>query len=261
MCKENLKCVICENVLDLNNLWKSEDRHEGVKLCCHACSVEGSGVKFNDYKTLSIVCAFNKSLEYNDYWVFRRNCQKEYYVLSDYAIMPQLYWLDRCRRVRITYRDCLNARSKCSDLKDYRDDYNSLYQTCFKRGWQDILMYIPRAPRRGGYSLKTFIKNCNKNNKGRGTLYLIKCTGNGESFYKIGITSNTITKRYTKKQDMPYDYEIIWEFKSDPKEIWDLEHLSHRKTKPYRYQPDLWPNKALETFKCHGNCKVLRKPT
>jgi|GEM_PF-2759276 len=46
-------------------------------------------------------------------------------------------------------------------------------------------------------------------------LYLLHCTGNGESFYKIGVTDQTIKKRYASSagnsRSMPYSYTIVFD--------------------------------------------------
>ena len=112
-----------------------------------------------------------------------------------------------------------------------------------------------------GFRKKDFIEACNRKNNGIGKLYLIKCRGNGEMFYKVGITSGTVKGRHKSKRDMPYEYEILWTVEGDAEEIWNMELARKRETKNIRYQPELWPNNnAQETFKCHGNCKILRNP-
>lgn len=72
----------------------------------------------------------------------------------------------------------------------------------------------------------TFVKKewINKAKSKEGVFYIIRCFNEAESFYKLGITFNSIYKRYLSKRDMPYNYEIIQEIKSkDLSYIWDLE--------------------------------------
>ena len=45
------------------------------------------------------------------------------------------------------------------------------------------------------------------------TLYIIHCTGNGESFYKVGMTHRTVEYRMRGSR-MPYDFTIIYEWKT-----------------------------------------------
>ena len=130
-----------------------------------------------------------------------------------------------------------------------------------KRDWyQDYAQKIYGDPLTSGFGRSVFVEACERNNNGKGKLYLIKCFLGDEMFYKVGITSLSVKKRYSNKRDMPYNYELVWTIEGDPSEIWDMELLYKRKTKETRYQPDLWRGEARETFKCHGNCKILRKP-
>ena len=146
-----------------------------------------------------------------------------------------------------------NSPNPCSQARN-RDWYKDFAQEI----WGD-----PLEP--GGYKKSDFIKACERNNNGLGILYLIKCFMGNEWFYKAGITSlGSVAERY--KHDgfrpntaMPYNYEIMWTIKGEGGQIWDLEKEYHRNTKQHRYQPELWGRKSLETFKCHGNCKILRK--
>jgi len=88
----------------------------------------------------------------------------------------------------------------------------------------------------GGYGKSDYVKQA----KGRdGVLYLIKLTGENENFYKIGITFQGIKTRFGGKYALPYDYEIIYEYKCDAGCTWDLEKEHHKKYKPYQYFPNL----------------------
>jgi hypothetical protein len=69
------------------------------------------------------------------------------------------------------------------------------------------------------------------------TFYIIKCFNNEETFYKIGITSNSVEKRYQAKSAMPYNYEIITKITGIAGNIWDLEKLNLKHNRIYRYQP------------------------
>lgn len=88
-----------------------------------------------------------------------------------------------------------------------------------------------------GYTKTHFKKQCIKNNKGFGTLYVIRCFNNKESFYKIGRTSRSVKLRYRCKIEMPYNYEIIHEFVFDADTIYDLEHDIFRNLVDYKYEP------------------------
>ena len=55
------------------------------------------------------------------------------------------------------------------------------------------------------------------------TFYILECNNENESFYKIGITSSSIKRRYQSKRFMPYNYNIVLELKGSSQYVWDLE--------------------------------------
>lgn len=89
---------------------------------------------------------------------------------------------------------------------------------------------------KSGFSRQHFIINCNKSNQS--ILYVLQCWNNFEKFYKIGITSNSIKKRYYGKK-MPYVFKIIYELKSNSENIWNLEKNIKKKYKEYKYVPKI----------------------
>jgi len=157
---------------------------------------------------------------------------------------------------------------KYSSRSEFREKDKKIYSQTRKKDWYSEyaqeLWGDPLDP--GGWSRSSFIEKCEKNNNGKGILYLIKCWKDNEMFYKIGITSRSIRERYghngrKPSKSFPYFYEIIWNLKGCGGQIWDMENWSKKETKDIRYQPEIWPTKiSRETFKCHGNCKILRKP-
>lgn len=100
-------------------------------------------------------------------------------------------------------------------------------------------------------SKTSFIQYCKtKNNKA--IFYIIKCFNKTETFYKLGITSNSIEKRYCNNTAMPYQYEIIQEIKGIPEDIWNLElFFKHYITKNnFKYYPSITFNGSItECFK------------
>lgn len=86
----------------------------------------------------------------------------------------------------------------------------------------------------GGYSRSDYVRTA----KGRdATLYLLKCFNNTEDFYKVGITLVTIKERYSKSGGLPYNYEILYQFKGEAGSIWDAEKSVLRFFKPNKYSP------------------------
>lgn len=71
------------------------------------------------------------------------------------------------------------------------------------------------------------------------TFYTIRCFNETEEFYKIGITMESIKKRYNHVVKMPYAYEVISENKGEAGFIWDLEVSEKRKLKEFHYIPEI----------------------
>lgn len=44
------------------------------------------------------------------------------------------------------------------------------------------------------------------------SIYVLKCWNEEEEFYKVGITDNTIGRRYSTKALMPYNFSIEYEY-------------------------------------------------
>ena len=190
------------------------------------------------------------------------NYDRKYYNYAHHHL-----WLDEVcshmvAKVRLKYSKELIQQTalEYDFLSQFRAEYERYYRYALKNGWAtEVFSHMLRAPT--GRTKSQFIDDCERNNNGLGILYLIKCTGNSESFYKIGITSRSVHKRCVELSSIGYVYCVGWQITGNPEEIWDIEHELHRKTKQYRYQPDLWGGAARETFKCHGNCKILREPS
>lgn len=87
-----------------------------------------------------------------------------------------------------------------------------------------------------------------------GCFYIIRCFNENESFYKYGITTNSIFKRYDNKIKMPYNYEVIRLVISTDKEyIWDLEKRFSKFKKQNRYNPIIkFPGSKNECFSSYS---------
>jgi len=68
----------------------------------------------------------------------------------------------------------------------------------------------------------------------RATLYKVRMYNNNESFIKIGITKNSIKKRFIS---IPYKYEIIKIITGDSGYIYDLENKIKKLFKKHKYIP------------------------
>lgn len=106
--------------------------------------------------------------------------------------------------------------------------------------------YLPESLEPWGFRKTSFLEACERNNEGKGTLYLLKFWGNDEVFYKIGITSRTVKVRYSLR--IPYDYEILTVFEDDAGVIFDLEKLNVLYNKHLSYTPLLEMSGMSECF-------------
>lgn len=98
-----------------------------------------------------------------------------------------------------------------------------------------------------GFGRRNFKNICDKNNNGTGSLYLIKCWDDNETFYKVGITSHKNQKVRFHGKSMPYNYEFISIISDDANTIYDLETQIHRLLSSEKYRPSI-------EFKGMGEC-------
>ena len=86
----------------------------------------------------------------------------------------------------------------------------------------------------GGFSKQCYINRSNTSN-----IYVIKITGNNESFYKIGLTSKSIEQRFLNGS-LPsiYNLETKYIFKDIPTDIaYEFEKTLHKNNKNNKYDP------------------------
>ena len=98
-----------------------------------------------------------------------------------------------------------------------------------------------------GHTKNNYVDYCNKTD-GRTHLYLIKCKGNSELFYKVGIAKRGAKDRFNSKGKLPYDFEIIKQIYGTASLIWDLEKSVHGMMSDIRYKPELRFNGDSECF-------------
>jgi hypothetical protein len=62
-----------------------------------------------------------------------------------------------------------------------------------------------------------------------GIFYIIKCYNDIESFFKVGITTKTVSQRFRSKYYMPYNYEILLEHQTTIVGAFELERDALKK--------------------------------
>lgn len=88
------------------------------------------------------------------------------------------------------------------------------------------------------------------------TFYIIKCWNDTETFYKIGITSISVKKRYPNRRSMPYTFEIIKEVCSEAETIWTIEN-NLKKELSSNYTPNIVF--AGSTRECYTDINEIHK--
>jgi hypothetical protein len=63
----------------------------------------------------------------------------------------------------------------------------------------------------------------NNNIMRTGFLYVIECYKDDEHFFKVGITTQEIKKRFWSKSNMPYDYDIIFSYETTIIDAYEIE--------------------------------------
>lgn len=124
--------------------------------------------------------------------------------------------------------------------KEIHNDYYQYTSTVYTKSHDKVLIICPYH---GEFSQLAYIHlqgkgcpDCGKINTSHNsylstskssmtTFYYLKCYRKGEVFYKIGITTNTVSNRYNSVEAMPYLYEVLREIRGDTESILNLERL------------------------------------
>lgn len=100
-----------------------------------------------------------------------------------------------------------------------------------------------------GWSRSQFVAYANEVSKGVATIYIIKCWNESETFYKIGVTTQSVSKRFHNNKSMPYSFEVVKTAKARAEKVYNTEIQSHRLNKESHYTPKLsFGGSVLECF-------------
>lgn len=99
----------------------------------------------------------------------------------------------------------------------------------------------------GGITREEYIKSAKNGNN---LVYFIRCWNEDEDFYKIGRTFKSVILRFGKGSSlrMPYNYEVLYEFKNDAATIFDKELELLFKYKEFKYNPNIYFEGRTECF-------------
>lgn len=89
-----------------------------------------------------------------------------------------------------------------------------------------------------GWSRTKFTELCDKYNYGDGLLYLVRIFGDGEEFFKVGITSMSVVERFGKSRVRPYSINIVSTVKLTGDVIYDLENKLKFLMREHKYTPE-----------------------
>lgn len=89
-----------------------------------------------------------------------------------------------------------------------------------------------------------------------GMVYVIRCQGNNEMFYKVGITTKTLDVRFGERNLMPYEYEVLSLFTGDRKKLYKFEAILKRKLKQFSYKPKI--DFAGSSTECFSSIEPIR---
>lgn len=144
-------------------------------------------------------------------------------------------------------KDVHDNKYTYGDNSDYKNASSKIDVLCDLHGWfrQGAKAHLHGNGCRqcgydlSGYNRTSFVGLCKKNNNGNGLMYVIHCKDHGESFYKIGITSRTVKKRFISKGHLPYDFTELYVIEGEAAYIYDLENKIHALLKDHHYSPKI----------------------
>lgn len=91
----------------------------------------------------------------------------------------------------------------------------------------------------GHYSIKMAEKNKEEWILIEAHFYILRCFNEEEEFFKVGVTKNSIKKRYPRRR-MPYNYEIIADKITTLYDAIEIETRILKENKEYQYIPKIY---------------------
>lgn len=117
---------------------------------------------------------------------------------------------------------------------------------CIKCGYVSAIRNKKRNYGFHGYSRTKYIQIAERNSGGISNLYIIKASSEDESFFKIGISVNSVKHRFASH--FPYTVDEFIEIPMAAGKAWDAERYLHRMLKDLSYRPKIKFNGYTECF-------------
>jgi len=154
---------------------------------------------------------------------------------------------DYTESVFINARIKIKVRCKTHGMFDIDYSAHKVGQNCGKCANNSR---VENTKTNGGWSLKDWWHKASKSkNFDSFKMYVIRCWNENEEFYKIGRTFSTVKYRFSSKDLMPYNYEVVQIRESeDAHKIYCLEKAFKNHNKDNKYNPQISFNGKQECF-------------
>ena len=269
------KCKVCKEVKDKSEFYEHSGTLDGRDSECKICANKATKAR-----TYDCVCK-------------NEDCKKPFR-----GGQKTVKYCEDCRPRRRTQAEIELSIKRCSTCKETKDEnefhkskdsndgLTGICKECIRKWQQNRKVEVTcRNPNCNATFISKwketqYCSNCRPGfegscrinfllgeGNGLGKLYLLNCWGNGEEFYKIGITSKTVEERYGhdgtgSNAGMPYFYRICWIEEFSPKETKALETFYKHRIGLRSYTPELWPRKkSSECFVCSFGDEMLERPS
>lgn len=224
-------------------------------LAVHGKRFDYSKSEFTNTKTkIEIICQKHGSFWQTPTHHFEgRGCQKcGYEVTASYRRSDTKEFISKAKRVHLSRYDYSKVKYTlkdnlvviiCKEHGDFKQSANNHLRgnNCPKCAMKNM-----------GYTRTNFINSCEKYG-GTGSLYAIKCFDDKEIFYKIGVTSRSVSDRFCSVVEMPYKYSELYLIENTASYIFDIERRLHSLLRDCSYEP-------LQPFAGQTECFTTIKP-
>ncbi len=160
-------------------------------------------------------------------------CSRE--LSGQYSVMTTQEFIEKSRMKhgdRYDYSESVYFRA-ASKLKIICKKHGVFLQTPNRHtGGSGCKKCSDEAPRQG-WSRSGFAANCGNR---IAKVYLVEMKSDNESFFKIGITCNSVKGRF---YNSPYQVKIISHIESSPERVFDIEKEMHRKLRGKKHKPSI----------------------